>query len=141
MGRVAQPSSDVVTTLAYYAVGRHLQPNYMFTPPHRQHGILYKTIAASYCQEIQERLRTNMLFNWLLGEYGPIDDFVITKSHVENMFEELWGFPINYGLISNQLIIGKELKYWDHILNGENRRKPLKVDKPSAYPVMNEFYE
>jgi len=138
MGRVSLPSTDVHNTLKVYTRGGHLLPNYMFTPPHRQHGILYKTVAGPGAQEFQELLRTNMLFNWLTGEYGPIDDFTITKGDVENMYEEIIGFPLVHHLIHNGMVVGKELKFWDHMLNGDKRVLPLKPYDPPKYPVMIE---
>jgi len=119
----------------------YLLPNYMFTPPHRQHGYLFKTIANPSAQDRQELLRTNMVFNWLLGEYGPIDDFTITKSHVEDMYEEVIGFPVAFYLPTHSIIVGKELKFWDHILNGAQRKKPLKIPDPFKYPVMEEHLD
>jgi hypothetical protein len=110
----------------------------MFAPPHRQHGYLYKTIASEHARDSQELLRTNMLFNWLLGTYGPVDDFTISRGDIEDVFEEIVGYPVDTRLINVRLIIGKELKYWDHILNGESRRRPLKIKEPYSYPVMDE---
>lgn len=141
MGKVSSPPSDVLSSLGYMARSGYLLPNYMFTPPHRQHGYLFKTIANPAAQNTQELLRTNMVFNWLLGEYGPIDDFTITKSHVEDMYDEVIGFPSSFTareLPNHRIIIGKELKFWDHILNGEKRKKPLKIPDPFKYPVMDE---
>lgn len=138
MGRVSKPDSDVESTLGYMARSGYVLPHYMFTPPHRQHGYLFKTVASDFAQETQELLRVNMLFNWLLGEYGRLDDFIITKSHVEDMFEEVSGFPINSRLINNKVIVGKELKFWDHVLNGDKRVRPLRIPEPFKYPVMIE---
>lgn len=138
MGRVTPPSSDVQSTLGHMARAGYILPNYMFSPPHRQHGFLFKTVASPFSQDVQDLLRVNMLFNWLLGEYGPVDDFTISKADVENVYEEVLGFPFHAALISNRVVIGKELKFWDHVLNGEKRKRPLKIKDPYVYPVMKE---
>lgn len=138
MGRVTQPCSDVQSTLGYFARSGYVLPTYMFTPPHRQHGFLFKTIASDHAQDVQDLLRTSMLFNWLTGTYGPVDDFTISRGDVEDIYEEIVGYPVDTRLIPVRLIVGKELKFWDHILNGEARRRPLKIKEDFKYPVMNE---
>jgi hypothetical protein len=138
MGRVTPPCSDVQSTLGYFARSGYILPTYMFTPPHRQHGFLFKTVASEHAQDLQDLLRTNLLFNWLLGDYGPIDDFTISRGDVEDVFEEIVGYPVDTRLIPTRIIVGKELKFWDHILNGEARRRPLKIKEDFKYPVMIE---
>lgn len=138
MGRVQRARSDICRTLDYYAKTGHILPSYMFTPPHRQHGFLFKALANPSAQETQEDLRTNMLFMWLLGDFGPIDDFVITRSHVQDVFEAILGYQPDPHLLNFKIVVDKELKYWEHILLGEKRKSPLKIWDPPKYPVMIE---
>lgn len=130
MGFVSSPSRDVVSTLSYYGRAGWLLPTYMFTAPTKNRGFLYTTISSDYAQETQDLLRLNMLYNWLLGDYGPLDDFTITKSNIEDLYEEIGGFPLFFGLTQHRLVIGKELKFWDHILNGDERKSPIKIEVP-----------
>jgi len=138
MGRVQPVSSDINSTLGYFARASYLLPSYMFIPPNRQHSAFYKAASCENSQALQDLLRTNMLFNWMRGDYGPIDDFTISAFDIENVIEEMTGHPIDKRFPTIRLIVGKELKYWDHILNGDKRRKPLKIKEPFKYPVMDE---
>lgn len=144
MPRVDKPSSDAEQYLQYAAKMSYVLPSYMFTPPHRQHGYFYKSIASEAAQDTQNLLRVNMLFKWLCGDFGPIDDAFISKTDMEDLYRDMWisrGVLFS-GLMHNErVIIGKELKFWDHVLNGDKRRKPLKIKEPFKYPVMNERFE
>jgi len=102
----------------------YITDNYMLVPSKTHRGYL-RTATSPYGRHIEEMLRLNMLFNWLLGEFGPVDDFTITRENVLNMYEDLLGFPVQGVDIIERMMVGKELKFWDHILNGDKRKNPL----------------
>lgn len=43
----------------------------------------------SYLRGLYELLHTNVIFNWLSGDYGPIDDPLITRDKISMIWREL----------------------------------------------------
>lgn len=89
-------------------------------------GTLMSHIQSSPFMRIcEELLRLNLTYKWLKGDFGTIDDFTITRETVEEIYSEIMGFPIvNRDYIIDKIIVGKELKFWDHVQFGESRTKP-----------------
>jgi len=91
--------------------------------------------------EMETLLRVNMLYNWLRGDYGPLDDFTITTTDVIDVWVELLGvafyphgvmFPSRLRFYTN-----KEKEFWDEVKSGDYRVFPPASKKPKGRAIMN----
>jgi len=89
-----------------------------------------------FLAEMESLLRVNMLFNWLSGDYGPIDDIRILHEHILEVWVDLLGesfYPYGVFLISSlRLFTQKEWDFWQEMKTGDYRVFPSATKKPKA---------
>lgn len=92
-----------------------------------------------FLAEMESLLRVNMLFNWISGDYGPIDDFKVTHEHILECWVELLGdsfYPFGVFLISSlRLFTMKEMDFWDEMRTGDYRVFPSATKKPKVVVI------
>jgi hypothetical protein len=117
------------SAVASMASKGYIGPDYRMRPSLLNYwrGSIVRDCTGPFMEEVEDLLRLNLCYNWLLGDYGPIDDPTITRNNVFNLYEEIIGFRPHPWYITNKIMVGKELKFWDHVINGEKRRNPLMI--------------
>lgn len=91
--------------------------------------------------EMETLLRVNMLFSWLRGDFGPLDDFKITTADIIDVWTELLGvafYPHGVMFPSRlRFYINKEKEFWDEVLTGDYRVFPTPPKKPKGRAILN----
>jgi len=86
--------------------------------------------------EMEGLLRTTMLFGWLRGDFGPIDDFTIKLADIVEVWVELMGVAFYpHGCFMNSKLkfyVHKELDFWNEMKTGDYRVMPVPNKKAKA---------
>ena len=78
----------------------------------------YYFLNSPYLRELYENLHTNMLYNWLQGEYGWMDSATIGTEDIAKVWRKVaddHGYFTRGGIVMN-FYIDKELKFWQETL-------------------------
>ena len=86
--------------------------------------------------EMETLLRVNMLFNWITGVYGPLDDFKISLADVTTAWVDILGKGFTpYGAMFPSRLsfyTRKELEFWNEVKTGDYRVFPSPNKKPKG---------
>lgn len=87
----------------------------------------------AFLVEMETLLRVTMLYSWLRGDFGPIDDFNIELADIIDVWVELCGVSFyphgNYMTSKLKFYIHKEKDFWEEMKTGDYRVMPSKPKK------------
>lgn len=124
-----QRTTGKSSILAKYKRMGWLNDSYTTAPLGRRDGMV--VLRGVELFENEENLRTTLLFEWLRGDLGPIDDPVVTTEHVEDTWMSLHGNRSFGSAVVRRFFVSKELAFWKDL-------KPFRIYGPRPYPKLLE---
>lgn len=90
-----------------------------------EHGLLRKSesmffLSSPYLTELYELLHTNMLYSWLAGDFGHMDQAVVPYKAIQDTWKAVaqdHGYFSRGGCVM-QFYCDKENAFWHAVLNG-----------------------
>lgn len=74
-----------------------------------------------YLKQLYEQLHTNVLYSWLRGDLGPIDDPVVSRDYLWNLWRDMnvnGFFTVAY---ITEYYVDKEIDFWHRVIPPPNR--------------------
>lgn len=76
----------------------------------------FRGVIDPFIIESEENLRTTMLFKWLQGEFGPVDDPKISNEDIRKIWEKLMENSVEYRFYySTKFYVDKEIAFWNRM--------------------------
>lgn len=75
----------------------------------------------NYLRQLYDQLHVNVLYSWLRDDLGPIDDPLITRDMLWNMWKDMnihGFFTVAY---ITEYYVDKELNFWHEVIQSPNR--------------------
>lgn len=119
--------NGVACTLQRYANFGWIDESLRFILPNLPVGHRHYEVSHSFYAEMEDLLRVNMLYHWMVGDFGPIDRPVVRRTDVERIYQSLclkkpkrFGKTFIYEFFPRApLLIKKEHAFWVQMKDGK----------------------